>query len=152
MQQIANHQQQDAELLLLHQTNPIQVPMQNINGVDVLTMRTEPNQPNLWKIYLPDTLVVNVIHWYHVTLGHVGHVGTQKLYDTISNRFMSPRLYSLCQEYVCPHNCAQWKQQGVGYSHLPACNALVAPWDEAAVNLIEPWKIQVDGKYLYTMP
>ena len=72
MQHIANHQQQDTELILLHQTNPIQLPMQNINGVDKLTMRTNPNQPTLWKIYLPTTLVANVIHWYHVTLGHVG--------------------------------------------------------------------------------
>ena len=32
IQNIANHQQQDAELLLLYQTNPTQVPMQNING------------------------------------------------------------------------------------------------------------------------
>ena len=117
--------------------------MQHINGVDVLTIQTEPNQPNLWKIYLPATLVANMIHWYHTTLGHVG---TQKLYDTISNRFTSPRLYLLCQEYVCPHNCAQWKQHGVGYGHLPARNALVAPWDEVAVDLIGPWKIQVDGR------
>ena len=83
-----------------------------------------------------------MIHWYHVTLGHVG---TQKLYDTISNRITSPRLYSLCQEYVCSRNCSQWKQQGVGYGHLPARNALVAPWDEVTVDLVEPWKIQVDG-------
>ena len=137
IQQIANHQQQDAELLLLHQTNPMLVLMQHINGVDVLTMLTEPNQPNLWKIYLPANLVVNMIHWCHVTLGHVG---TQKLYDT------SPRLYSLCQQYVCPYNCSQWKQQGVGYGHLPPRNALVAPWDEVAFNLIKPWKIQVDGR------
>ena len=57
MQHIANHQQRGAELLLLHQTNPIQVPMKNINGVDILTMQTNPTQPTLWKIYLPATLV-----------------------------------------------------------------------------------------------
>ena len=82
MQHIANHQQQDAELLVFHQKNPIQAPMQYINGVNILTMQTNPNQPTLWKIYLPATLVVNVIHWYHVTLGHIGN---QKLYNTIRN-------------------------------------------------------------------
>ena len=77
--------------------------MQHNNGVEVLTMITVPNQPNLWKIYLPTTLVANVIHWYHVTLDHVG---TQQLYDTISNHFTSPRLLSLCRQYVCLHNCS----------------------------------------------
>ena len=54
--------------------------------MDILTLWIDPTQPDLWKIYLPATLVANVIHWYHVTLGHVG---TQKLYDTISNQFIS---------------------------------------------------------------
>ena len=143
IQNIFNHQQQDAELQQQHQHNPILYPMKNINGVNILTMCSDPTQPTLWKIYLPATLVANVIHWYHVTLGHVG---IQKLYDTIRDRFASPRLYTLCQRYTCPHNCHQWKQQGVGYGHLPPRNAQVAPWDEVAVDLIGPWKIEVQGR------
>ena len=30
---------------------------------------------------------------------------------------------------------------GQGYGHLPARNALVTPWDEVAVDLIGPWRI-----------
>ena len=72
MQNISNHQQQDAELLLQHQQNPILYPMHFINGINVLTMRSDPAQPTMWKIYLPTSLVRQVIHWYHITLGHVG--------------------------------------------------------------------------------
>ena len=143
MQDIHNHQQQDAELLQQHNNNPILYPMKVINGVNIITMCNEPAQPTLWKIYLPVTMIANVIHWYHVTLGHVG---IQKLYDTIRDRFSSPRLYTLCMNYRCPDNCHQYKQQGVGYGHLPARNAQVAPWDEVAVDLIGPWKIEVQGR------
>ena len=39
MQNISNHQLQDAELLLQHQHNLILHPMQVINGVNILTIR-----------------------------------------------------------------------------------------------------------------
>ena len=71
MQNILNHQQQDAELQQQHQYNPILFSMQNMNGVNILTMCSNPAQPTLWKTYLPTILVANMIHWYHVTLGHV---------------------------------------------------------------------------------
>ena len=106
MQNIYNHQQQDVELLYNHHHNPVLYPMQVINGVNILTMRSDSTQSTLWKIYLPAILVANVIHWYHVTLGYVG---TQKLYDTIQDCFISPRLYFLSLNYHCPHNCHQWK-------------------------------------------
>ena len=51
MQNISNHQQQDVELLQPHQTNPIQALMQHNNGVNVLTIQSDPNQPTLWNIY-----------------------------------------------------------------------------------------------------
>ena len=101
-------------------------------------------RPTLWKIYLPATLVADVILWYHITLSHVG---LQNLYNTINNQFTSPRLYTLVREYTCPHNCAQYKQQGVVYGHLSAHNAQVAPWDKVAVDLIGPWKI--NGTQIY---
>ena len=136
MQDIHNHQQQDAELLQQHNNNPILYPMKVINGVNILTMCNDPAQPTLWKIYLPVTMVANVIHWYHVTLGHVG---IQKLYDTIRDRFSSPRLYTLCQNYRCPDNCHQYKQQGVGYGPLPAHSVHVVPLDEVTVDLVGLW-------------
>ena len=94
-------------------------------------MCPDPAQPTLWKIYLPATMVANVIHWYHVTLGNVR---VQKLYDTICDRFIAPRFYTLCLAYRCLDNCHQYKQQGVGYGHLPTRNAQVAPWDKVAVD------------------
>ena len=47
MQNISNHQQQDAELLQQHQHNPILHPMQFINGINILSMRLDPAQPTM---------------------------------------------------------------------------------------------------------
>ena len=47
MQNINNHQLQDAELLQQHQHNYILYPMQTINGVNVLTMQSNLTQPIL---------------------------------------------------------------------------------------------------------
>ena len=69
-----------------------------------------------------------------------------KLYDTIGSRFYSPNLSSLCKNYQCPINCKQYKQLGQQYGHLPPWNAMVAPWDEVAVDLIGPWKIKVKNR------
>ena len=63
MQNIHKHQQQDAELVHQHQQNPMLYLMQVINGVNILTMWSDPSQPTLWKVYLPAILVANVIHW-----------------------------------------------------------------------------------------
>ena len=57
MQNMFNHQQQDAELLQQHQHNLILYPMQFNNGINILTIRSDPAQPTMWKIYLPTSLV-----------------------------------------------------------------------------------------------
>ena len=44
--------------------------------------------------------------------------------------------------------CQQYKLLGPGYGKLPPREAPLAPWDEVAVDLIGPWKIQVNGQEL----
>ena len=133
MDNIYNHQQQDNELLHLVHINPTHYMINNIGGLDIITRKNRNDDQ--WKICLPMTLAPNVIEWYHYTLGHAG---IQRLYDTISKRFCIRGLYKMCEEYVCPENCKQWKHLGQGYGHLPPRNALVAPWDEVAVDLVGP--------------
>ena len=52
IQNIHNHQHQDAELLHQYYHNPVLYPMQVINGVNTLTMRSDPTQPTLCNICL----------------------------------------------------------------------------------------------------
>merc|ERR1712032_1808054 len=113
---IHNHQQAEQRLVQAQQQNPIQMPMQTINGMNIISIFLDPQRPTIWKIYLPQSLLAEVFRWYHFTLGHAG---VQRMYDTISSKFFAPGLYTACERFQCPDNCKQWKQPGQGYGHLP---------------------------------
>lgn len=148
MENIQNHQQQFPALLELQHRNPIQFRNQTISNVPIITIAgTVPNQPTLWKIYLPETLIKSTLKWFHKTLGHCG---TDRLFNTILSCFNCNNLYSHCKRYQWPINYQQWKNAGVGYRHHPPQNVLAVPWDKVAVNLIGPWSITVkDVEYVF---
>ena len=120
------HQAGDQALVntaLIHFAN---YPIKVINGRNLVCYRENANMVDQddWKIYIPQSLIQNVIRWYHMILGHPG---TTCLYDTIRARFYSERLSIHCRDYVCPDNCSQFKQQGRGYGKLPPRHAQIAP-------------------------
>ena len=141
LQNIWNHQHQDNGLMKLVQAAPSKFPVKIISNVPLITVPGK--HPDDWKILIPPTLINDTLRWYHETLGHCG---SQKLYDTISSRFYSPNLSSLCKDYRCNINCKKYKQLQQQYGHLPPRNALVVPWDKVAVDLIGPWKIKVNSQ------
>jgi hypothetical protein len=114
--------------------------IQGINGTDVIVYHY-PNRP--WKIVIPESLIEDVILWYHQVLGHCGQ---QRLYDTIASRFYIPKLQEKIQSFKCADNCMQYKQPGRSYGKLPARTARLVPWDEVAVDLVGPWEIEIHGE------
>ncbi len=44
--------------------------------------------------------------------------------------------------------CSIWKHklEGRGYGLLPKREVWIAPWEEVAINLIGPWKVNVNGQ------
>ena len=147
MKNIFNHQRADQDLMLRHHQNPQQYPINNISGIEIITIRKDGVKKNQWKIACPPLLLPDIVGWYHFTLGHPG---TQRLYDTISRRFAAPGLYTLCERFICPVNCHRWKHTGQGYGHLPPRIANTVPWDEVAVDLVGPWTIEAgDCEYAF---
>ena len=100
-----------------------------------------PTETRIWKIVLPESIIQDVLRWYHVVLGHCGY---QRLYNTIRARFHAKHLEAKCKQFVCRDNCYQYKNQGRGYGFLPPREAGAAPWNEVAVDLIGPWKVTVN--------
>ena len=139
---IHNHQQADLNLQLSLQTDPQHYMTQGINGTDVIVFHY-PNRP--WKIIIPESLIEDVILWYHRVLGHCGQ---QRLYDTIASRFYITKLQEKIQVFKCADNCMQYKQPGRSYGKLPARTARLVPWDEVAVDLVGPWEIEIHGEYI----
>ena len=143
IQNIQTHQFEDMELNRMHQTHPDKYPVKMIQNRPLLCYNpNNDNQGGNWKIALPSTLLDDVIHWYHVMLGHCGH---NRLYDTIRMNFAAPGLYFKCEKYHCD-NCQRNKLTGPGYGMLPARNAPLTPWSEVMVDLVGPWKVKVQNQ------
>ena len=70
-----------------------------------------------------------------------------RLYDTISVHFFHPILKSKIEAFIqsC-NNCQRAKLPGIGHSHLPPRDALIAPWYEVAINLIGPWQFTIGSQ------
>ena len=68
-------------------------------GKDVqLTCYVKPGDDPLkqWKVYLPDSMLENMVHWFHLALGHPG---ASRLKASISARYHNPRLSAIIQKY-----------------------------------------------------
>ena len=100
------------------------------------------NPGEQWKIVLPTSLLMEVLKWYHIMLGHCG---IQRLYDTVRARFHADGLHEQCIATVrhCSDECQRAKDNGRQYGKLPPRNTGYSPFETVAVDLIEPWKIKV---------
>ena len=101
--------------------------------------------PEDWKICLPENAVLPTIRWFHQVLNHPGQ---QRLFAAISARYYHPQLRSHVNHFVCD-SCQLYKIDGPGYGHLAPRETWVAPWTEVAVDLIGPWVITI-GNETYT--
>ena len=79
---IAEAQSRDASLQALAQVKPQQFARQLLAPNTNVICKIDPNGP--WKICLPDETLEATTKWYHLALGHVG---MNRLYDTISLHF-----------------------------------------------------------------
>ena len=142
---IQQNQFVDQELNRLHQQDPHRFPTKFVQGRPVICHIPDLTQPQQWKIALPSRLIEPTIRWYHETLGHCGVV---RLYNNIRQHFHVPRLRLKCEQYRC-ENCQKNKLIGLGYGLLPLREAPLTPWSEVMVDLIGPWKVEINNENVY---
>jgi transposase InsO family protein len=75
----------------------------------------------------------------------LGHRGQTAVYDTIRRMYHHPNLKAAIQTFQC-EVCRQNKLPGAMYGELPPREAIVMPWEEVHVDLIGPWKIEINNK------
>ena len=122
-----------------------QFPIKVINQRNLICYREDPTEQQNWKIFIPHSMIRDVLRWYHLILGHCG---TTKLYDTVRARFYIPGLSVYCRDFICTEQCHLYKNQGPGYGQLPPREANLVPWNEVCIDLIGPWTIVVNGQVL----
>jgi hypothetical protein len=139
---ISARQNGDARLALLRQQHPEQYVEQLLApDTHVVCYIPEPNAP--WKIYLPTDILDTAVRWYHLALGHIGQ---NRLYDTIAVHFFHPDLRNKVEHVVSKcDSCQRQKQIGRPYGEAPPREASAHPWREVAVDTIGPWTLKVAG-------
>jgi len=132
----------DARLQLLRQQKPAQFAEQLLAPhTNVVVYIPEPNAP--WKIYLPTDLLDTAVRWYHLALGHLGQ---NRLYDTMAVHFYHPDLRNKVESVVTKCDiCQRQKQQTRPYGEAPPREASAHPWREVAVDTVGPWTLEVGG-------
>ena len=132
----------DARLHALLQKHPDRFSKQLLAAdVQLYCYIPEPNAP--WKIYLPTSLLDDAIQWYHLSLGHLGQ---NRLYDTLHQQFYHPDLRSYVEKIVTTCDaCQRQKNPLRGHGHVAAREVTLLPWREVAVDLIGPWKLQINN-------
>lgn len=141
-QRLAEAQQQQPALWNLPQVDPVRYFYQPFDNLELVCYRAV-GQHN-FKIMIPNTLLVDVVRWYHQLLNHPG---AEKLENSIGTHFHHQRLRELCAEMAtrCP-TCQSLKQQSRGYGHLAPREAVVQPFYETQTDLIGPWNISIHGQ------
>ena len=140
---IAEAQGRDASLQQLAKDQPKRYAQQLLApGTMVFCYIPGPDVP--WKIYLPQELLDNAIQWYHLALGHIG---MNRLHDTISMHFFHKDLRNRIEDIVSRCNtCQHFKQAGRSYGETAPWEAVLSPWREIACDLIGPWKLDVGNQ------
>ncbi|MGH7954529.1 MAG: hypothetical protein ACREOZ_01060 [Gloeomargaritales cyanobacterium] len=81
--------------------------------------------------------------WYHIM---TGHIGSFKLFLTISSHFHFPGISSFIEDYCRTCQPCQEHKTIRGYGHLPAKDAETVPWTDVCVDLIGPWPIKIQDR------
>src|SRR6056300_644405 len=134
MHNIQHHQTQDQQLMQRAEDQPLRYPVHQLDDTQVITYCLDPyNYPNVWRIYIPPSLINDVIPWYHLLV--LGHRGQGSTYQTISRRFYSPGLKAKVEAFNC-EVCQKNKPANISYGHLPERTAVLIPWHSVSVDLI----------------
>eukprot|EP00956_Cyclotella_meneghiniana_P002840 scaffold3364_cov52-Cyclotella_meneghiniana.AAC.1 len=140
---IREQQQQDNALLALLEKYPDNYYYDKIDDdVDDIICYKKYVDKDDWEIALPQNMVPQVVQWFHQVLGHPGQT---RLRDTLMQRYYHPQLRRHIDQFQCEH-CQRYKLAGKGYGLLPERQVRVPPWEEVAIDLIGPWKVNVNGK------
>ncbi|KAG7359910.1 integrase core domain containing protein [Nitzschia inconspicua] len=135
---IHNSQLQDAALQQLR--NQEGYGMEEFYGSQFVC-KLDPDQDP--RIVIPEALINDAIKWYHYV---GGHIGSTRLYQTLSTHFYFKGLKQRVEEYVSTcDSCQRNKNPGRGVGELPPRQATELPFEQVAVDSIGPWEITIQG-------
>jgi hypothetical protein len=100
---------------------------------------------------IPNTLVQQVLEFYHTNLNHPG---ATRMYATMRNVLSWPKMKAQVEQYALTcATCQLNKRGGKLYGHIPPSNPELIPWRQVNIDLIGPYSQTGtnDGYYAITM-
>jgi len=85
-------------------------------------------------------MIKSTVQWYHIV---TGHPGSKTLRLTMKQKYHHPNMRRYIDNFSCT-DCQKHKLDDKGYGMLPVRDLKKEqPFEEVAVDLIGPWKVQV---------
>ena len=137
--------QESSETLQQKLTNNISgYHTRKFDDVELICYSPQGSTESEWKICLSDEALKPAVEWFHEYLSHPG----RERHFKGMHRYYHPRLRRTIEDLRC-ENCQLHKAGERGYGKLPPRDVRAAPWEQVDVDLIGPWKVQVQtGKVL----
>ena len=143
MQTISEKQKEDTELVARANKHKDLYFEKKLDGHKVICFSKDKEQrSSKWKIALPEAMIKPAVKWFHIV---TGHPGSKKLRLTLEQRYHHPGMRRYIDNFACS-DCQKHKLDGKGYGLLPMRDLKEQPFEEVAVDLIGPWKVQVRDK------
>ena len=142
IENIKEKQDEDNDLQQSATRHPEWYSRKTFNDIADAWCYTKPgDDPSNWKIALPRELIRPTVNWYHQV---TGHPGSKRPYEQIRQRYYNRDIRRYIDNFNCDY-CQRNKLDGKGYGLLPEREVRSIPFEECAVDLIGPWKVQVRG-------
>ena len=146
-----NVQQFPAQLHLIHQSQQANQHILDLTQLAGYEMRNysrynlvcRENKAGEWQIVIAGAMVNDILEWYHTLLSHPGVNRTER---TIAKLFYIPNLRASVEAYIqrCDA-CQRRKATNQRVAQLAPREDNCYPFEEVAVDLIGPWRLEVDG-------
>lgn len=94
---IHEYQNQDQSLNERSNNDPGRFPRKQFDDIELICYLPEQNQPDDWKIAVPEGMLAKLITWYHRTLSHVG---MSRLKRTINQHFYNAKMGSTVEKIL----------------------------------------------------
>ena len=128
---IAEHQQKDTSLVRQIKSHP-EYFTKRVDGHNVILLNK--------KIFIPKSLRLPILKWYHTTLHHPGIIRTEK---SIRSHLTWPGMRTDIEKYVqkC-HICQLCKNPRKKYGFLSKQDINQDPWNTICVDTIGPYSVK----------
>lgn len=116
------------------------------------TKKAHQSEGSIIQVALPKTLRLDVLRSYHDSIAGGGHLGIQKTFESIHQKFYWPRMYQDVQNYVLSCDVCQKVKVDRRQPRVPMTNMPITDtFDSWHIDFLGPLPRTAEGSYAYIL-